>query len=116
MHFCLLSQPALYLVSSLLGQVGALPFFQAVMAGTLSSPPPALLSPPVHGVHSREAGAVHAVVRWLSLAMRSEHVTRPLCFFGYHEFSTVCLLSLGLIFSSYNQDPRFCFWLYFLGD
>lgn len=32
MHFCLLSQPALYLVSSLLGQVGALPFFQAMMA------------------------------------------------------------------------------------
>lgn len=32
MHFCLLSQPALYLVSSLLGQVGALPFFQATMA------------------------------------------------------------------------------------
>lgn len=32
MHLCLLSQPALYLVSSLLGQVGALLFFQGAMA------------------------------------------------------------------------------------
>lgn len=73
--------------------------------GTLSSPPLALLSPPVHGVHSREAGAGYTVVQWLGLAVHSEHISRLLGFFGYHEFPVVYLLSPGLIFPSYNQDP-----------
>lgn len=77
--------------------------------GALSSPTRALLSLPVHGVHSREAGAVRIVIQCLGLAVCSGHVTRLLCFFGYHEFSLVCLLSQSLIFFLIRSGPIILF-------
>lgn len=104
MYFCLLSQPALYLVSSLLGQVGALLFFQGLMVQ--SSPTPAPLSLPVHSVHYHEAGAVYTYIRYLGLAVCSGHVTRPLCFLRSHDSSIVCFLGQGKgLIQSFRYNP-----------
>lgn len=58
--------------------------------GILSSLMLALLLP-IHSVHSHESGAMHIAIQCLGLAVCPAHVTRPLCLFGYHESSIVCL-------------------------
>lgn len=111
MHFCLLSQPALYLVSSLLGQVRVLLFFQGMMAHCL--PPRSLFCVFLLTASTHEA--VHVFTWSLGLAVHSGHVTGPLCFLGYHCLPLRSQQGSNVV-PLIQQDSWFCCQLYSVGN